>query len=71
MTEAEHQRLSLFDALLDGPVTEDHAQLIGIRRLSRRICELRHMEGVDIETMRGPMGVPTEYRLRNAQPFAR
>ena len=71
MTEAERQRISLLDLLLDGPVTEDHAHRIGIRRLPRRIGELRHLEGIDIETVRGPMGVPTEYRLRNAQPYAR
>lgn len=63
MTEAEHQRLFLLDLLLDGPVTEAEAQRIGIRRLSRRIGELRHIDGVCIETVRGPRGVPTEYRL--------
>ena len=71
MTEAQYQRLALMDALLDGPVTDGHAHRIGIRRLSRRIVELRHMDVVDNETVRGPLGIRTEYRLRNAQPYAR
>ncbi len=63
MTEAERQRISLLDLLLDGPVTEDHAHRIGIRRLSRRIGDLRHLVGIDIETVRGAKGTETEYRL--------
>ena len=63
MTSAELQRLALLDALCDGPVSVDHADRLGIRRLSRRIGELRHLEGLCIETVRGPLGTVTTYRL--------
>jgi hypothetical protein len=63
MTSAEYQRLSLLYALLDGPVTDEHAQRSGIRRLSRRIGELRHLRGIEIENVRGPLGSQTIYRL--------
>lgn len=63
---AEHQAGAVFlDALLDGPVTDEQAKRIGIRRLSRRIGELRHLEGIEIEieNVRGPLGSQTIYRL--------
>jgi hypothetical protein len=63
MTSAELQRLALLDALIDGPVSVDHAHMLGIKRLARRIGELRHLEGLCIETVRGPIGTITEYRL--------
>lgn len=62
----QHERARLLAALHHAEVRADDATL-GIRRMAEVIHDLRR-EGIQIETIRGPAGSTTIYRLERKSP---
>lgn len=65
----QHERARLLAALHHAEVHADDTTL-GIRRIAEVIHDLRR-EGIQIETVRGPVGTVTTYRLIDAERIMR